>query len=209
VARAELAAVAADLALQHKPLHFLYVHRGSKNSARGTGTSAAAKAGGVQPLSSAAARPAGLLEAEPFLPQYLCPARPAFPFAGSEAAAMRACVCLQESVLRLRHGSAQPEATLAHPVVPSGASSSSGASGGGAAQQPVAAGVFECAPVNPVCVHRAALELTVGLAGDGYELHALFPATVQPADALAAAQELVAAVQQEAATLFLEKLPTY
>ena len=30
---------------------------------------------------------------------------------------MRAAVCLQESVLRLRHGSAQPEATLAPPVV--------------------------------------------------------------------------------------------
>ena len=118
---------------------------------------------------------------------------------------MRAAVCLQESVLRLRHGSAQPEATLAPPVV---VANPSGGPGGGA-EQPVAAKVFERPAVNPVCVHRGAAALTVGLAGDGFELHALFPATVAPADALAAAQQLRLAVQHEADTLFIGKLPTY
>ena len=224
VARADVAAAAADLASQHKPLHFLYVHRpGSmtKAGARNLGTASAAKAAaggggggsGVQALSPSLSKSSSLTApgTEPSLPQYVCPAQPAFPYSGSEEAAMRACVCLQESVLRLRHSSILPEATLATPTVLAAAqnSASGGSSVGASAEQPLAAAVFECEPVNPVCVHRSAFSIVVGLSGDGYELHALFPATLQPAEALVAAQHLIAAIQQEAASLFIDRPPAY
>ena len=42
-----------------------------------------------------------------------------------------------------------------------------------------------------------------------FELHALFPSTVAPSDALAAAQRLLVAIRREAADLFIAKPPTY
>jgi len=214
VARADVAATAADLASQHKPLHFLYMHRpGSmtKVGARSLGTSSGSSAAKAAAASGSLTKSSSLtgLGSEPSLPQYICPAQPAFPYSASEESAMCACVSLQESVLRLRHHSILPEATLAAPTVLAAAPNSASGSVGASAEQPVAAAIFECEPVNPVCVHRSALSVVVGLSGDGYELHALFPSSLQPAEALAAAQHLIAAIHQEAPSLFIDRPPAY
>jgi hypothetical protein len=110
--------------------------------------------------------------------------------------------------LRLRHSSAKPEVNLPTSEVKGAPKTGAGT------ELAVAAAVWEQLPCNSVCLHTGEGGggpgfLTLGLAGNDFELHALFPATVLPADALAAAQRLVGLIRRDAPALFLGKLPTY
>jgi len=131
--------------------------------------------------------------------QYLCSAFDEFPY-DSEDSRQRVLASYQRSALRLRYATTSAEETLqTYPVT--GSSSHN--------DKQSVFDVWEKAPENGIVQHSMDCALTIGVAGNDFELHATFPTSVLATEALVECQSLIQRIKRQADWLFYTKVLTY